>query len=232
MISVGVDIDRLGLMVVAGQPKSTSEYIQASSRVGRQAPGLVVTCFNVRRPRDRSHYERFVAYHESFYRYVEATSLTPFSGPALERGLTGTLVAMTRLGDPAMTAPASAMDIADHRAYAEACIQALAERGAGQARDDDEASRLLDTLRRRGNRVLEAWQKLVAIARHEAAGKRSYSPFDKDKTAGKALLYTVLDDNQPEPNSDDARFAAPTSMRDVEPSVHLWLERRSLGGRR
>jgi hypothetical protein len=232
MISVGVDIDRLGLMVVAGQPKSTSEYIQASSRVGRQAPGLVVTCFNVRRPRDRSHYERFVAYHESFYRYVEATSLTPFSGPALERGLTGTLVAMTRLGDPAMTAPASAMDIADNRAYAEACIQALAERGAGQARDDDEASRLLDTLRRRGNRVLEAWQKLVGIARHEAAGKRSYSPFDKDKTAGKALLYTVLDDNQPEPNSDDARFAAPTSMRDVEPSVHLWLERRSLGGRR
>jgi hypothetical protein len=232
MISVGVDIDRLGLMVVAGQPKSTSEYIQASSRVGRQAPGLVVTCFNVRRPRDRSHYERFVAYHESFYRYVEATSLTPFSGPALERGLTGTLVAMTRLGDLAMTAPASAMDIADHHAYAEACVQALAARGAAQARDDDEAKRLLDSLRGRGNKVLEAWQKLVTTARHEAAGKRSYSPFDKDKTAGKALLYTVLDDNQPEPNSDDARFAAPTSMRDVEPSVHLWLERRSLGGKR
>ncbi len=99
MISVGVDIDRLGLMVVAGQPKTTSEYIQASSRVGRQAPGLVVTCFNVRKPRDRSHFERFAAYHESFYRYVEATSLTPFSGPAIDRGLAGMLVAMTRLGD-------------------------------------------------------------------------------------------------------------------------------------
>jgi hypothetical protein len=232
MISVGVDIDRLGLMVVAGQPKSTSEYIQASSRVGRQSPGLVVTCFNVRRPRDRSHYERFVAYHESFYRYVEATSLTPFSGPALERGLTGTLVAMTRLGDPAMTAPASAMDIAAHQAHANACIEAIAARGARQARDDDEAKRMRDSLRGRGNKVIEAWQKLVATARHEAAGKRSYSPFDKDKTAGKALLYTVLDDHQPEPNSDDARFAAPTSMRDVEPSVHLWLERRSLGGKR
>jgi hypothetical protein len=232
MISVGVDIDRLGLMVVAGQPKSTSEYIQASSRVGRQSPGLVVTCFNVRRPRDRSHYERFVAYHESFYRYVEATSLTPFSGPALERGLTGTLVAMTRLGDPAMTAPASAMDIAAHHAHASACIEAIAARGARQARNDEEAIRLRDSLRGRGNKVVEAWQKLVATARHEAAGKRSYSPFDKDKTAGKALLYTVLDDHPPEPNSDDARFAAPTSMRDVEPSVHLWLERRSLGGKR
>jgi hypothetical protein len=232
MISVGVDIDRLGLMVVAGQPKSTSEYIQASSRVGRQAPGLVVTCFNVRRPRDRSHYERFVAYHESFYRYVEATSLTPFSGPALDRGLTGTLVAMTRLGDLGMTAPASAMAIGDHQAYAEACVQAIARRGAAQADDDDEAKRLLATLRGRGTKVIEAWQKLVTTARHEAAGKRSYSPFDKDKTAGKALLYTVLDENQPEPHSDDARFAAPTSMRDVEPSVHLWLERRSLGGKR
>jgi len=232
MISVGVDIDRLGLMVVAGQPKSTSEYIQASSRVGRQYPGLVVTCFNVRRPRDRSHYERFVAYHESFYRYVEATSLTPFSGPALERGLSGTLVAMARLGDPGMTAPTSAMEIETHRQYAEACVEALAERGGRQPRGNDDAIQMRESLRDRGEKVIEAWQKLVKVARHEAAGKRSYSPFDKDKTAGKPLLYTVIDDNPPEPNSDDARFAAPTSMRDVEPSVHLWLERRSLGGKR
>jgi hypothetical protein len=94
-----------------------------------------------------------------------------------------------------MTAPASAMDIADHHTCAEACVQGLAARGAAQARDDDEAKRLLDSLRGRGNKVTEAWQKLVTTARHEAAGKRSYSPFDKDKTAGKALLYTVLDES-------------------------------------
>jgi len=69
-------------------------------------------------------------------------------------------------------------------------------------------------------------------ARHEAAAKRQYSPYDKDKAAGKPLLFTVVDDNAPDPDTDEARFAASTSMRDVEPSVHLWIERRSLGGRR
>ncbi|MFO0614785.1 MAG: DISARM system helicase DrmA [Polyangiaceae bacterium] len=232
MISVGVDIDRLGLMVVAGQPKTTSEYIQASSRVGRQHPGLVVTCFNVRRPRDRSHYERFVAYHESFYRYVEAASLTPFSGPALDRGLTGTLVSMVRHGDPAMTAPTSAMAIAAHRAHAEACVAVIAARAGGQQSDQEDFARMTDALKDRGTKLLDAWTKIAKEVREEGATKRSYSKFDLEKTAGKPLLFTVIDDNVPDPHSDDGRFAAPTSMRDVEPSVHLWIERRQLGGRR
>jgi hypothetical protein len=232
MISVGVDIDRLGLMVIAGQPKSTSEYIQASSRVGRQHPGLVVTCFNVRRPRDRSHYERFGSYHQSFYRYVEATSLTPFSGPALDRGLPGTLVAMVRLGEKQLTPSGAAMDIAKHRKLADACVEALAIRGGKQAKDSDDFAKMTDALRDRGMKLLESWTKLVTEARNEAAAKRCYSPYDKDKTAGKPLLFTVIDDNPPPPHSDEARFAAPTSMRDVEPSVHLWMERRALGGRR
>jgi hypothetical protein len=231
MISVGVDIDRLGLMVVAGQPKTTSEYIQASSRVGRQAPGLVVTCYNVRRPRDRSHYERFAAYHESFYRYVEATSLTPFSGPALDRGLSGTLLAMARLGEAGLTPATGAMEIDKHRPFVEANVQVLAARSGVQPDVQDHAQRV-ESVRRRGMRILEAWEKLVKVARHEGATKRAYSKFDRDKEAGKPLLYSPIDDNAPPANTDDAWFSAPTSMRDVESSVHLWIERRSLGGRR
>jgi hypothetical protein len=96
MISVGIDIDRLGLMVVAGQPKTNSEYIQTTSRIGRQNPGLVITVFNGSRSRDRSHYEQFLKYHSALYRFVEATSITPFSDRARDRGLHALFVAFCR----------------------------------------------------------------------------------------------------------------------------------------
>ena len=98
IISVGVDVERLGLMLVNGQPKLTSEYIQATSRVGRgeDVPGLVVTLFSPSKPRDRSHYEDFRAYHESIYRHVEPTSVTPYALPARERTFHAALVALVR----------------------------------------------------------------------------------------------------------------------------------------
>src|SRR5260221_930098 len=97
MISVGVDVKRLGLMVVTGQPKTTAEYIQATSRVGRNHPGLVCVVFNWARPRDLSHYEQFEHYHATFYQQVEALSVTPFASSAIDRGLAALLVSYVRL---------------------------------------------------------------------------------------------------------------------------------------
>jgi hypothetical protein len=99
MVSVGLDVSRLGLMVMTGQPKTTAEYIQATSRVGRSqsGPGLVIALYNSGRPRDRSHYERFRAYHAAIYRDVEPTSVTSFSAPVRERALHAILTAFHRV---------------------------------------------------------------------------------------------------------------------------------------
>ncbi|MHB1071727.1 MAG: helicase-related protein [Gemmatimonadaceae bacterium] len=97
MVQVGLDVPRLNLMAIVGQPKTASEYIQASSRVGRDMPGLVVTILNPGKPRDRSHYEHFHAFHQSIYRFVEPTSVTPFALPVRERALHALVVALVRL---------------------------------------------------------------------------------------------------------------------------------------
>ncbi len=98
IIEVGVDIDRLSLMTIVGQPKTTAQYIQVSGRVGRQdgRPGLVIVLYSASKPRDRSHYERFTGYHQRLYAQVEPTSLTPFARPVLQRGLHGAAVALIR----------------------------------------------------------------------------------------------------------------------------------------
>jgi len=218
------------LMVVAGQPKTTSEYIQASSRVGRSYPGLVVTCLHVMRPRDRSHYERFLAYHESFYREVEATSVTPYSHQTLDRGLVGTFLSMVRHSIARMGPPTGAMEIHDKRAVAERVLERLVARARGHRdfRDGEAEARLADYVARRGKSFLDAWERVIDAAKKGAA-TRQYSEYDGSKSAGKWLLYTATDE-QPH-DRDEREFLAPTSMRDVEPSVHVWARFKQLDER-
>jgi len=118
MLSVGIDVQRLALMLVVGQPKTTAEYIQATSRVGRgSVNGIVVTLFRSNRARDRSHFETFQAYHDALYRSVEPTSVTPWSLSSRDRSLAGALIALLRHAVPVLTGDddAGAFDLSDAR---------------------------------------------------------------------------------------------------------------------
>jgi hypothetical protein len=219
MISVGLDIPRLGLMVVLGQPKAAAEYIQATSRVGRlpEKPGLVVTIFNIHRPRDRSHFERFGFFHETFYRSVEATSVTPFSARALDRGLAGTLVALARHGQPTLTASKGATEILKVLNKLEWIPKALEARAANAMMNDpDAAARVLKDARR----LLDDWEK-IANELYNRSTNLKYNPSEPGE--GKPLLRSFLDPElQGLPEKHRLKkFRANRSMRDVEASVSL-----------
>ncbi|MBU1430707.1 DISARM system helicase DrmA [Myxococcota bacterium] len=234
MISVGVDIDRLGLMIVAGQPKAMAEYIQATSRVGRQAkthPGLVLVCLNAQRPRDRSHFEHFHATHQALYRHVEVNSLTPFSGPALDRGLVGALVALVRLADPAFTPTEGVMRLAQQREDAAWVSDVFARRAiAATALDAEGERRLQANITARVDQILDAWRRLAVDAAARNL-KRHYSPFER---GGKDALLKTYDENNEawrflndDEISRERLFIAPTSMRDVEPVADIWVKQPS-----
>jgi hypothetical protein len=241
MISVGVDIPRLGVMVVAGQPKTTAEYIQASSRVGRSSrwPGLVVTAYNLYRPRDRSHYEHFVAYHESFYRNVEATSVTPFSAPAIDRGLAALVVALARLLEVEMTGSGEAMNGAGLQAISGRILDTIRRKAANQPAIGVAGEAIGDTFARsvgdRADSLLGCWLGIIHDRKTKLAHLH-YSPFDSFRAKGRPLLRTALEVQIADPETqqmftaEERRFVAPTSMRDVEPSVHVW-RRYKLGAK-
>ncbi|MFQ4137392.1 DISARM system helicase DrmA [Nodosilinea sp. PGN35] len=219
MISVGLDIIRLGLMVVLGQPKTAAEYIQATSRVGRDKnkPGLVVTLMNIHRPRDRSHYERFESWHNSFYRAVEATSVTPFSPRALDRGLAGVMVALARLGVPAMTSPMGASNLTDQRAAVAAMVEAIARRAEGHSPDlDGEAANDLRVrVRSQVTDLLDTWERILT--------RETRLQYQKETDLAPALLVDALDLSAEKRPADEQKFKTQRSLRDVEASVNLWI---------
>ena len=142
MVSVGVDIPRLGLMLVNGQPKTTAEYIQSTSRVGRgRVSGLVVTILNNAKARDRSHFETFRGWHGALYRDVEATSVTPFASRARDRALHAALVAAVRHLVPGMLDSPASAEV--HEAEIMSLIDEIVERAK---RIDPEETEVRDEL--------------------------------------------------------------------------------------
>jgi hypothetical protein len=226
MISVGLDIIRLGLMVVFGQPKASAEYIQATSRVGRdvERPGLVVTIFNVHKPRDRSHFERFSYYHQTFYRSVEATSVTPFSPRALDKGLAATLVGLSRQGFKQMTPARGAMEILNERTKLKAVVQVLANRAFSHTKDlpPEDKERLRLRVQERAKDLLDDWAKVAQDYQNIGTGLQ-YNPVEAG--GAKQLLYDFLspDVKNLPPDRWQMKFRANRSLRDVEPDVNLWV---------
>jgi hypothetical protein len=210
MISVGVDVPRLGLMVAAGQPKTTSEYIQATSRVGRHHPGLVCTVYNWARPRDLSHYETFEHYHATFYTHVEALSVTPFSAGATARGLAALLVALIRLPGFTFNANEKAMLMAtqrQHPAVADAItvITRRAELIAGME--------VAEHVRQQLTRKMDLWQ---SRSQRMAQGSRLGYETKRDGVTTGLLRRPSL-----EPWDE---FTCLNSLRDVEPPTALILD--------
>ncbi len=215
MVSVGVDIKRLGLMVVAGQPKGTSEYIQATSRVGRNAnaPGLVCTVYNWARPRDLSHYERFAHYHSTFYQHVEALSVTPFAARAVDRGLSAILTSLVRLPGTTYNANQAAGQLDRTAALVQSAIAAIARRAAEVTQSAAEGQKVLSQLQSR----LDHWLREAAP---KPGGARLGYQTERDGLTRPLLQKAGM--------GDWDTFTCLGSLRDVEPSVNLLLDDRPL----
>lgn len=211
MLSVGIDIPRLNAMLVVGQPKLTSEYIQATSRVGRNTLGLVFTLYNSVRSRDRSQYESFTGYHQSMYRYVEPSSVTPFSQPALEKALAATLVTMLRYTVSGMAADDGAVGILDHSREVSHVSEVLMERIS--ANDPNglyvpKARKILDDF-------IDHWLGLANDVREIGEDKLFYYRRGEGKENTKYLLVPY-----DHTNTEDETTVMNT-MRDIEDVTNL-----------
>lgn len=208
MISVGVDVGRLGCMVVAGQPKATAEYIQATSRVGRRAPGVVIAVYNWTRPRDLSHYERFEHYHATFYQHVEALSVTPFAPRALDRALAAVLISMMRLEEFRLNSDESAGKLRSNDALLEKTItQILKRAGRATGRQD----------------TVDHVRSLLTACKDEWLSKTRIEATQLTYTSKRGAQIKLLSAPQ-EQGGERQIFTALNSMRDVEQPVRLILD--------
>lgn len=212
MLQVGVDVSRLGLMVVTGQPKNTAEYIQATSRVGRDAqrPGLVLTLYNWARPRDLAHFETFGHYHETLYRRVEPLSVTPFAARAVDRGLTGVLVGLVRHRRLQFSSNLAAQTADLKSPVVDDIVKAIVARSAQVTASGSVEARVADAIQDR----LDKWLQRRA---HIEAARLGY----RASTDVEGLLREPGD-------LDWDVWTAAYSLRETEPEANLVLPRDSV----
>ena len=213
MISVGMDIRRLGLMIVNSQPKTLSEYIQATSRVGRgDAPGVVITMYNSMRARDRSHFETFETWHHCLYRDVEATSVTPFASRAQDKALHAVLVALVRHLVPGMDRRPILDDI--RRADAERIASTIEARAARV----DPAERGI--VSQKLQRLIDQWASRPDLQTYwDDYNRRTSLLMSAEQFAAKADVDADLDTE----GARRALWPTPNSMREVEPGAPFVL---------
>jgi hypothetical protein len=213
MISVGLDITRLGLMLVQGQPKTAAEYIQATSRVGRDPgrPGLVLAVLNMHKPRDRMHFEQFGQFHRTFYRAVEATSVTPWAARALDRALAAVVVAAARHIDSTLTPETAVVAFKNNPAIRTTVRDAILARAPASMVAGGHAA-----LGAAIDAIADAW---ITTADDQSAGGNTFAY--AQKKSPHRLLHMPLEGAIPNLSDEHQRFVAGRSMRDVEASVDL-----------
>ena len=216
MISVGIDVARLNVMLLVGQPKLTSEYIQASSRVGRSFPGVAFALYDGSKSRDRSHYEQFKPYHESFYKHVEPTGATPFSKPARDRALHAVIIAMVRVLEDELSAEkgAAKFNRKDYAARIAELKKYITERASDISKrmntemvdDSSEIALEIDS-------VFEKWEQLAENfdEEHFYYGEKFLI---KEPDDGEGRLMKPFNTSR-----NDPAFDTMTSMRNVDSTV-------------
>ena len=214
MISVGVDVPRLGLMLVNGQPKSTAEYIQASSRIGRGLHGLVLTLYNFGRPRDVSHFEHFLAYHGALYRNVEATSVTPWAPRARDKALHAVVAATIRHLVANMDDDEAAKDFDSSDVEVQTVLAAIRNRARSASNNiegDDSASDLEGIVRKWNERSQSSRNAGTALLYWERRAPSGNT---------RPHLMTSAEERQ---RPGRTAWPTPNSMREVEPSTAFAL---------
>ncbi|MBG0816937.1 helicase-related protein [Planomonospora sp. ID82291] len=216
MLQVGVDVPRFGLMVMTGQPKNTAEYIQASSRVGREAtkPGLVVTLYNWSRPRDLAHYEDFEHYHATFYRQVEALSVTPYTRRALDRGTAATFAAAVRNAEESHSCNRDAEDVKLDGPVVERIVERFLARAevAGGPRGREALAERIQT-------VIDKWNTAK-----DGPARLGYEP---KKSTSKEIVIGLLERAG---NGPWGPLTVGNSMRETENEINLLLPSAGSGG--